>query len=398
MMSLNQGKQVAILLIVQNNSFPFDKRVWKEASSLRDAGYEVVVISPKSNIDPLRREIVEGIKVFRYTNFPSNGSFFDFFLEYLFAVLKIFALYFQLQLRFRFSVVHVANPPDFFWTLGLIAKLFGTKFIYDQHDLVPEMYRNKFGEGMMYRFMRLNEYLSVLCSDIVIVTNTTFQKRSMKHWSITSDLYKVVYNGPLDSFNPQQNLELQERYKNKKVILYVGLMTKNDNIEIILEAAKKIIVDQHRTDCIFILLGGGDVENEMKSSVDALGLSDYVEFKGIVQHKEVMEYLDIASVCIAPDLPNGLNESLTLVKVLEYMKAGKPFVTFRLDETMDIANGCGLFAINIDDYVEKILLLIDNVNIGKDLGKKGQQRINVKYLWKYCEACLIQAYEMALKK
>ncbi len=392
--------QKSILFIVQNASFPFDKRVSKEAISLRNDGYKVFVISPTSIYDKEKRKNVDGIGVYRYKNYLSDGSFIGFFLEYFLSIIKIFSLTIFLIIKENIKVIHISNPPDFFWPIAIVSKLLGIKFIYDQHDLAPEMFKIRFGVhpsesttiNFIYNILKLNEKLTIKFSDAVITANRSFKAKLIKIYNIKDEKCVVVYNGPNENFIPKKNEELIDKYRNKKIILYVGLMTVTDNIEVVIEAAKKIIIDANRKDCVFILLGDGDVKLEMQSLSKKLNVSNNVEFVGMVDYEKVMEYLYVANVCIAPDLPNGLNEYLTLIKVLEYMKAKKPFVAFDLQETKNMAMDSGFYATDIEDYKNKILFLLDNKVEADRMGRIGYEIIMTKYLWDFSEKKLLGLY------
>ena len=381
-----------ILLIVQNNSFPFDKRVYREAVSLKQDGNNIFVISPKSNHDQDDASEVEGIKVRRYKDYLAKGGIGDYIIEYFNALLRIHFLVGYFVLTKKIDVIHVANPPDLFWPLALLSKVLNIKFIYDQHDLAPEMSRSKFQSNIIYKMLMFNERLSAKLSDAIIVVNNTFKERLIDKWSIQRDKCHVVYNGPPEDFTPIDNQTLLEQYKDKKVVLYVGLMTVNDHIEIIVEAAKEIVINKGKTDTQFIIVGDGDVRSQMEDLVHAYKLDEYVDFTGIVSHKRVREYLNIAHVCIAPDLPNQLNEYLTLVKILEYMKCSKAFVAFKLKETIDFAGDAGLYAEDEIDFAEKILLLINNPDLEKEMGVRGNKIISENYLWTHSEKVLIELY------
>ena len=220
----------------------------------------------------------------------------------------------------------------------------------------------------------------------------------IKKYNVRSEKCTVAYNGPYENFQSVKSNELIKKYENKKIILYVGLMTITDNIEIIIEAARKIIVEEKRNECQFILLGDGDVRTKMEKMSYNYGISENVNFIGMVDYNKVMEYLYIADVCIAPDLPNGLNENLTLIKVLEYMKAKKPFVAFDLFETKRMAKNSGMYASDIEDYINKILKLIDNPLDAQRMGEKGYEIIMSEYLWNYSEKNILQLYEKLLNK
>lgn len=385
-------KKNNILFIIQNASFPFDRRVSKEADSLIQNGYNVYVVCPTSVYDTEKRDTYNGISIYRFKNYLSNSTIKGFFIEYLNSIIKILAFSIYLIFKKKISVVHIANPPDFFWVLAVFCKIVKVKFIFDQHDLSPEMFKIRFSNRFIYKILLWNEKMTVKMSDFVIVVNNSFKKRLENKWKIDNKNCVVVYNGPLNNFQPRPNDNLIERYKNVHVILYVGLMTVTDNIEMVIEAAKKILCELNRTDCFFILLGDGSVRLKLEGEVQKLGISENVKFLGIVDPKIVMEYLYIADVCIAPDRPNGLNEYLTLIKIFEYMKARKPFVAFNLAETKNVAANSGLYAENTDEFADKILYLIDNPNFAKQLGETGYKLVMENFLWEKSEQELLSLY------
>jgi len=381
-----------ILLIVQNNSFPFDKRVLREAVTLKQNGNNVFVISPMSAHDTEKNTTHEGIKIIRYKDLLAKGKIRDYFFEYLNALIRIFFLTIKIIFKNKIDIVHIANPPDFFWPLAILCKVFGVKFIYDQHDLAPEMSHSKFQSNLIYKLLLINEKLSVKFADAIIVVNKTFKQRLIEKWNINPDKCIVVYNGPPKEFMPIKNDELINQYIDKKIVLYIGLMTVNDHIEVIINVANELINKRGKNNIHFILVGDGDVRKQMEELSNSYNLDNKIEFTGIVDHKRVREFLHLADVCVAPDLPNGLNEHLTLVKVLEYMKCSKAFVAFKLKETMDFSGEAGLYADNDFDFADKIELLLDNPDLEKEMGVKGNKIINDNYLWSHSEKVLLELY------
>ncbi len=387
-----------VLLIVQNNSFPFDRRVYKEAVSLKKHGFNVSVICPKSEAENKAEEVVDGIHVYRYNDLPATGGKLSYIFEYLNSMIKIFLKSIKLVRTKKIDIVHVANPPDFFWPLAKFIKLFNVKFIYDQHDLAPEVAKIKFGSNFFYKLLLLNEKLTVKNTDGIIVVNNSFKKRLIEMYNINEELCEIVYNGPPENFDSKPNQYLIEKYKDYKVVLYIGLMAASDNINVIIEAAEKIVFEHGKKDVKFLLVGDGYARASLEKLSGEKNLKDYVEFLGLVDYESVKEFLYIADVCVAPDTPNGLNEYLTLVKVLEYLKAGKTFVSFDLHETRIIAGDTALYAKDFDDYVNKIIYLLDNPAIAKEMGEKGRERINREFLWKHSEERLISLYKKLLDK
>lgn len=382
-----------ILLIVQNNSFPWDSRVYKEARSLQNHGYEVFVISPRSSIDSARQEDIDNIHVFRYKNNKSDGTIFGFIFEYLTSLTKIYFFSLYIVLFKKIKAVHVANPPDFFWLLAFFLYFFRVKFIYDQHDLATIMFRLKFNNLLIQKFIDFSEKITIKFSSGIIVANETFKNRLISKAWLKDKPCAIVYNGPNNNFKAQYNKDLHSKYIGYKVALFVGLMTINDNVEVLVEVADMIINKFNRRDIKFVLVGDGEVREKLQEFSAKLNVKEYVDFTGLVNTSEVMEYIELADVCLAPDQRNGLNEYLTLIKILEYMKLSKPFVAFQLDETMIMAKDSGLYAKDINDFADKLLYLIDNPEVGNGYGSRGYQRVMRNFLWTHSESMLINFYK-----
>ena len=387
-----------VLLIVQNNSFPTDKRVLKEALSLNGAGYKVSVISPISKSDADQQSEFRGMKVLRYRNFESQGGIIPFFLEYANAVSQIFLLSLRIYFKNPFQVIHAANPPDFFWPMALFFKLFGVKFIYDQHDIAPEMFRANQGRtGSLYRLLLLNEGLTVACSSAVVTVNQSLKQRLVSRYNAGRKPLAIVYNCPSADFNAQPDQTLVDKYKGRPVVLFVGLMAKLDGVETLIRAAREIVSRNKVKDCVFVLLGDGPEKSQLESLVQSMGLQSRVFFTGRVDYEKVKNYLSLANVCVAPDEKNEFTDHFTLVKVLEYMKAGKPFVGFRLNETCAIAGEAGCYADSFEEFVEEIEELLNNPDLARRLGEKGREAIEKQFLWEHQEKALLDLYSSVLK-
>ena len=386
-----------VLIIIQNNSFPFDRRVLKEARSLTGAGYRVTVISPMSGLDPAAEAEFEGIRILRYRNFESQGGIAAFFLEYANAIVKILFLSLKVYLETPFQILHVSNPPDFFWPMGFFFKLFGVQFIYDQRDIAPEMLKaNQGRSGILYRILLLNERLTVRCASGIIAVNQSLKKRLIRLCNAGEKPLAIVYNSPNADFDAVYEPLLAAQYEGRKVILFVGLMAPLDGVETLVHVAKKMMEDGRHSDCVFVLLGDGPERTRVGKMVEDQGLHGRVVFKGRVDYETVKNYLSLADVCVAPDEKNDFSDHFTLVKVLEYMKAGKPFVGFRLNETCAIAGEAGCYADSVDEFVEKIEWLLDDPDAARRLGEKGREIIGKQFLWEHQASQLLKLYEQVL--
>ena len=149
--------QRRVLILVENLPSPFDRRVWQEATTLRDAGYGVSIVCPTGRGCEKKFEAIDGIDIWRY-DLPTEGTgALGYALEY-FAALSWTFLY---SFRVRFDVIHACNPPDLFFLIGNFWKLFGRKFVFDHHDANPELYEAKFGRrDLLWKAMCLFERLT----------------------------------------------------------------------------------------------------------------------------------------------------------------------------------------------------------------------------------------------
>ena len=167
-----------VLIIVQNLSVPFDRRVWLECLSLTDAGFRVAVVCPKAPGDPSYATL-NGVELYKYQPYAPGGSRTSFVVEYLYSFFATLALSLKASLRGRFTVVQSCNPPDLFWPIGLLFRLVhGSSFVFDHHDLCPELYQSRFPNGnqLIYQALRLMERCTMRTADHVISTNDSYRQ------------------------------------------------------------------------------------------------------------------------------------------------------------------------------------------------------------------------------
>jgi glycosyltransferase involved in cell wall biosynthesis len=390
-----------ILILVENQPVPFDRRVWSEAIALREEGYEVSVICPTGGRSPRGYEQIEGVHIYRYELGETGVSFSAFIREYALAMLKTFALTFKVWRRHGFDVIQACNPPDLFFAIGLFYKLFRKKFMFDQHDISPEMYRaQKNGrEGAVYKALLLMERLTYATSDAVITANESFAKLARGRGHVRPDKVFVVRNGPnLNRLKPVQP-EPALKQGAAHMVCYVGLMGPQDGLDYALRVARWVVYEQNRRDVHFTFIGTGDILPALKSVAHDLELDDYVTFTGRISDDALLcRYLSTADVCITPDPKNGLNEHCTMIKTMEYMAMGKAQVAFDLDETRLSAGEAALYAEpnSIEDFGRKLISLLDDPEKREAMGRAGRQRIIDALSWEHARKDLLRAYRSVL--
>src|SRR5262245_27468112 len=384
-----------VLMLVENLPSPFDRRVWQEACTLRDAGYLVSIICPTGKGYEKRFEAIEGIHIYRYP-LPLEGSgAVGYALEYGAALAWTFALAWWVLVTRGFDVIHACNPPDLFFLLGRFFKMLGKKFVFDHHDLGPELYEAKFGRrDFFYRLMLTLERWTFRSADVSIATNESYKRIAIERGSMDPGRVFVVRSGPdigrLKILPPDERLKRGRRY----LVGYVGVMGRQEGIDYLLRAARHIVLDLGRRDVHFGLVGGGTSLEEMKALARELDIEDHVTFTGRVPDGEMLAMLNTAEVCVNPDVANEMNDKSTMNKIMEYMALGKPIVQFDLKEGRCSARDASLYARRNDpiDLAAKIVELLDDPAQRAGMGAYGRARVESELEWRHEAPKLLAAY------
>lgn len=394
---LGMGRKV--LIIVENLPVPFDTRVWKESCALRDNGYEVAVISPKGKSFGKFYERLEGIHIYRHP-MPKEGTGpISYVIEYASALFWEFILAWWVFLKHGFHIIQGCNPPDNIFLIALFFKPFGVKFIFDHHDVNPELYFAKFNrKDILYKIQVWLEKITFKVCNVSMSTNRTYRDVAITRGGISSENVFTVRNGP-DSgkFKPVDPVPAL-KYGKKYLVGYVGTMSVQEGLDILLDVAL-YIKKTGRNDIHFTCIGGGPGLEELKEMKSQMGLEDMFDFTGRIPDQLLLQILSTADVCVNPDKPNEMNNMSTMIKIMEYMALGKPIVQFNLKEGKYSAQESALYAEHnsVEDFAEKIIWLLDNPDKRKLMGDFGRRRVEEKLAWKYSVPHLLATYEKALE-
>ncbi len=382
-------------MLVENLPAPFDRRVWHEACTLRDAGYVVSIICPTGKGCDERFEAVGAIHIHRYPLPLEASGALGYALEYGAALAWTFALSWRVLFTRGFDVVHACNPPDLLFLVGRFFKLLGKKFVFDHHDLGPELYEAKFGRrDFLYRLMLQLESWTFRCADVSIATNESYRRVAIERGRMPPERVFVVRSGPslerLRILPPDEAIKRGRRY----LVGYVGVMGRQEGIDYLLRAARHIVLDSGRDDIHFALVGGGTALEEMRTLARELGVADHVTFTGRVPDSEMLAVLNTADVCVNPDVANELNDKSTMNKIVEYMALGKPIVQFDLTEGRRSARAASLYARGNDavDFADKIVRLLDAPALRAEMGENGRRRVENELEWRHEAPKLLAAY------
>ena len=390
-----------VLIIVENAPVPFDPRVWKEACSLQRNGYSVTVLCPHDKGNQKYHEVVNGIHIYRHPMPKEGNAPLVYLWEYMCALFWEFLYTSWIYLRHGFHVIQGCNPPDDIFLVALPYKLLGVKYIFDHHDINPELYVAKYEKkGLLYNIQVWLEKLTYHFSDIVMATNCSYRELAIARGGIDPDDVFVVRNGPdPTTFKPvPHNPSL--KYGKSFLIGYVGSMGFQEGLDILLDVAR-YIKNIGRRDIHFTCVGGGPALPELRKMVHDKDVSDMVNFTGRVPDEQLLEVLSTADVCVNPDRPCEMNDKSTMIKIMEYMALSKPIVQFDLKEGRVSAGEASLYADNanqVADFAAKLLWLLENPDERKRMGRLGRKRVEEELAWEYSVPNLLAAYQRSFDK
>jgi len=388
-----------LLIIVENLPVPFDTRVWKEATSLRQNGYDVTVLCPRGKGYEKSHEVIDGVRIYRHAAPKEGNGALGYLYEYGTALLWEFVFTWWIYLRHGFQVIQGCNPPDNIFLIALPFKLFGVRYIFDHHDANPELYLSKFeSEDLLYRIQLWLEKMTYRASDVVMTTNGSYRGLALTRGGLDPENVFIVRNGPdVKTFVPVTPNPARKQGK-PYLVGYVGTMSVQEGLDLLLDVAAQIR-DMGRNDIHFTCIGGGPGLAQLRTMAKEKGLEDIVTFTGRIPTEVLVEILSTADVCVNPDRPCEMNDISTMIKIMEYMALGKPIVQFDLKEGRFSAQEASLYADKhngVLDFTTKILWLLDHPEERERMGQLGRRRVEEHLAWEYSVPHLLAAYRRAL--
>jgi glycosyltransferase involved in cell wall biosynthesis len=385
------------LLITENAPVPSDRRVWNEARALRDAGWDVVIVCAMGDgRDDAPHEVVEGIAIHRYALQAAAGGLAGYAREYLQALWRIRRLARRLAREERFDVVHAGNPPDFLLAAVRSLRRQGTKLVFDHHDLVPELYRAKYGggEGLMYRVAVALERVAFRLADVVVCTNGSYRQVALERGRRAPEDVFVVRNGPdLERFRPVA-ADLAWRQGRAHLIGYLGIMGPQDGVD---HAIRALAAIADRDDWHAVFVGDGESLPDMKALAAELGLTDRITFAGWRYDDDIRAILSTCDVCLAPDPPSPLNDVSTMIKIPEYLAMGCAVASYDLPESRVSAGGAAVYATPGDPSAlgAAVAELLDDPVRREAMVLEGRAAVRDRLAWQHQVPALLAAYARA---
>lgn len=393
----NNQRRTRILMLLENESMPDDIRVLMEAKSLDEASYEVTVICPTGKFTATH-ELIGDVRVYRYPRTFEPNGLFGYIWEYGYSLTMMFIFSSFVFLRRGFDAVHVHTPPDMTALIAIFYQCLGKKFVFDLHDLSPELYLARGGKtqpNTIYRVLRFFERLACRRANRLIATNESQRDVQINRCGANSKHCYVVRNGPNESFLGEIS-PLPELKTNGKLVLgYVGAIGIQDGVDCMVRMIARLKEGFGRNDFRAIIVGDGPAADDLQRLTSDLGVSDLIHFTGCIPFEEVPRHIASFDICITPDPSNAYNDSCTTIKTMEYMALRKPTVCFQTNENMLTAGDAALYADNndIDDLARKTAELMDNPELRRSMGEYARARVEDGLLWSHQAPKLVACYD-----
>ncbi|WP_345801192.1 glycosyltransferase family 4 protein [Microbacterium sp. AZCO] len=397
--STRAGRPPHVLIIVENLPVPLDRRVWLECQALVARGYRVSVICPKGPGDPGRQRI-DGVDIYKFRPAPPARGLIGYAWEFAYSWMRSALLTLRVRHDGRFDILQACNPPDTLWLIARLWKPFGVRFVFDHHDLDPELFVSRFGEprGILKRLeyagLRWLERRTFRTADRVISTNESYRAIAVTRGGMPADRITVVRSGP-DTTQMRPIYPTDPRPAGTTNLVYLGIMGPQDGVDKVLLVMDELVHRRGRTDVTATLLGFGDCFDELREQTARLGLDRWVTFTGRVDRAAIAEHLSRSDIGVCPDLKTPLNDLSTMNKTMEYMAYGLPSVAFDLVETR-VSGGDAVRYVpsgDLEAFADEVERLVDDPALRVSLGRRARARVSAELDWRPQAEAYVSVYD-----
>ncbi len=372
-----RAKHIAVL--VQNVSLADDNRLRKQVDALLSAGYRVSVVTKRApENEPFRH--VAGLRLVEYPAPPEGASTLGHLSEYAVSLAWQVPALVRLQRLDPIDVLQLCQPPDMYFPIAKVLRWRGTRVVLDQRDLMPETLLQRYDTvpGGPLKVLTWFERQTQRNIDHAVTVNGHLRDRLVGAGG-APDRVSIVYNGPVMSRVDEAWTEPMPYRSHRHLVCWAGKMGKQDRVDQVLQVARHIVHECGRRDVGFLLLGNGELLDELRSLTVELELEDWVEFPGWLPEVDLYRYMASCDI----GLDTSLQEEVTPVKAMEYMANGLPVVGFDVEQTRVLTEGAGVLVTPGDTGVlaKELMSLLDNPEERQRLGDAGRTKVQEELAW-----------------
>jgi glycosyltransferase involved in cell wall biosynthesis len=372
--------------------FPFDPRVRREVDALVRRGHEVHVISAMSH-DEVREESLNGVRVHRVPWPVIRGGKTRYLVQYVVFFILATARLLRLHVAQRFDVIHVHSLPDFQVLGALPERALGARVVLDLHEALPEIVAARFGQGMLVAVARALERVSCLVAHQILVVNEAIAallvSRGVEPRKVT-----VVMNSPdLRNPKPRSRSELTAPFNGGRMIVYVGGINKERDLELLIHAAARLR-DSHHARLAIYGYGDPSYKERLRQLADEERLGNDFFLGPALQQEDVIAYMALSEIGPITYQKNPLTELAIPNKVFEYAAAKKPLVVADLKSLRALFGEAALYYRpgKPEDLAGQIAKVLEDGNLSRELVEKALKVLD-SCRWEIMERRLVAAYE-----
>jgi glycosyltransferase involved in cell wall biosynthesis len=389
------------VIVVENLPVPFDRRVWQEARALKAAGWTVSVICPANARHPEPFEELDGIAIYRHKLPLEARGKFAFAAEYGAALFHELRLLLRVSRERGFDVIQGCNPPDLIFLPALWFKRKGKRYVFDHHDVCPELLSVKFGrKGLLYRLLLLLERLSMRTADLVITANHTFRDIAIARGGQPPDKVVAVYSVPDKAHMRRVPVPAGLRSEDETILGYVGIIGDQDGVDHLVRAMHHLAARPGCESVRAIVVGDGPALVSVKTLARELGVEGRILFTGYRSGEELLQFLSAFDIGIIPDPVNAYNDKISMNKVFEYSALGLPSVAYPLAETMRLLGDAGCYAAGDrpEQLAEACRLLVCDREERRRRGLKAKALAEESFRWESEAEHYVDAYRRLMAR
>jgi glycosyltransferase involved in cell wall biosynthesis len=259
------------------------------------------------------------------------------------------------------------------------------------------------GDRVSFWFMDRLERLNMPRADKIIVVSSRMKKTLQKEYGVPGNKIIVIRNGAnTDLFKPMDTTRVREELgldQSSNYICFVGAFWWYEGVEYLIRSIPLIL--EQCPQARFLIVGDGQLREELIELAKQIGVSDKVMFTGMVPYQKVPLYINASDLCVVP-ATRQRNErtGASPLKLCEYMACEKPVIASRVDGLEIVEeNNTGILVKpeSPRSLAKAIIKLIQNQELRKQMGERGRRYVLENQSWERVVKRVADVFEQVVK-